>query len=80
MRYFLSFLVAAAFAFIYWVWINKKPRQSKPAKQKPTMFDVRSLLREGKKEEAVRLYVKIFKVSLKQARKDVEELERSLNV
>ena len=44
------------------------------------MFDVRHLLREGEKDAAIRLYIQIFKVSLKQARKDVEELERSLNV
>ena len=49
-------------------------------KGKPTMFDVRHLLMEGEKELAIRIYSDIFSVSLLKARKDVEELQRSLKV
>jgi len=45
---------------------------------KPTMFDVRQLLIEGKKDEAIRVYTQLFKVSSGEARKAVEELERSI--
>ena len=81
----ISFLLTVVCFLIFWgaYWflvVNKTRGQEKPSKQKPTMFDVRHLLREGKKDEAIRLYVRLFKVPLKQARKDVEELERSLNV
>ena len=49
-------------------------------KGKATMFDVRHLLMEGEKELATRIYSDIFSVSLLKARKDVEELQRSLKV
>ena len=49
-------------------------------KSKATMFDVRHLLMEGEKEMAIRIYSEIFSVSLPKARKDVEELQRSLRV
>ena len=49
-------------------------------KGKATMFDVRHLLMEGEKELAVRVYSELFSVSLLKARKDVEELQRSLKV
>ena len=49
-------------------------------KRKATMFDVRHLLMEGEKELATRIYSDIFSVSLVKARKDVEELQRSLKV
>ena len=49
-------------------------------KGKATMFDVRHLLMEGEKELAVRVYSQLFSVSLLKARKDVEELQRSLKV
>ena len=49
-------------------------------KGKATMFDVRHLLMEGEKELAIRVYSEIFGVSLFKARKDVEELQRSLKV
>ena len=85
MSYLPLFLVTAVCFFIfcsaYWVWVvNRTNRQGKLSKHKPTMFDVRRLLREGEKDAAIRLYVQIFKAPLKQACKDVEELERSLNV
>ena len=49
-------------------------------KGKATMFDVRHLLMEGEKDLAIRIYSEIFNVSLFKARKDVEELQRSLKV
>jgi hypothetical protein len=47
-------------------------------KRNPTMFDVRHLLVEGKREEAIHLYIHIFPVSKKEAEKAVEELERGI--
>ena len=49
-------------------------------KSKVTMFDVRHLLMEGKKESAVQMYCAIFNTTVSKAKKDVEELERSLKV
>ena len=85
MGYHLSLFVTALCFFIFWgaYWflvVNKTHWQGKLPRHKPTMFDVRRLLREGHKDEAIRLYARIFKAPLDQARKDVEELERSLNV
>lgn len=51
-----------------------------PQKGKATMFDVRHLLMEGEKDLAVRLYCEIFNTTPTRARKDIEELERSLKV
>ncbi len=51
-----------------------------PNKGKATMFDVRHLLMEGEKDLATRVYSDIFNVSLAKAKKDVEELQRSLKV
>ncbi|MDE1920499.1 MAG: hypothetical protein KGJ09_01775 [Candidatus Omnitrophica bacterium] len=51
-----------------------------PAKGRGTMFDVRHLLMEGEKELAIQLYCEIFQTTPLKAKKDVEELERSLKV
>ena len=59
---------------------DARRRGKLPNKGKPTMFDVRHLLMEGEKELAIRIYSDIFSVSLLKARKDVEELQRSLKV
>ena len=84
MNHSLLFLVTAVCFLIlcgaYCAWANRVLWQKNPPKRKPTMFDVRRLLREGDKETATRLYAQIFKVPLKKAHQDVEELERSLNV
>ncbi len=85
MNYLISILITAVCFLVfwntYWIWaVNQARREGKLPGHKPTMFDVQRLLKEGEKEAAIRLYIQIFKVSLKQARKDVEELERSLNV
>jgi len=49
-------------------------------KGRPTMFDVRHLLMEGQKEMAIQVYCEIFHTVPAKAKKDVEELERSLKV
>ena len=51
-----------------------------PQKGKVTMFDVRHMLMEGKKDLAIQLYCEIFGVTIPKAKKDVEELQRSLRV
>ena len=49
-------------------------------KGRATMFDVRHLLMEGKKELAIKVYCEIFKTTPVKAKEDVEALERSLKV
>ena len=70
----------AALARLWWIWnFNQARRKGKiPARDRATMFDVRRLLQEGKKEEAVQLYSEIFHTGYSRARRDVEQLERSL--
>ena len=68
----------------YWFFVMKGasgllPRKKTP-QRKPTMFDVRRMLQEGNRDQAIRIYIQIFKVSQKKARKDIEELERNLKV
>jgi hypothetical protein len=61
--------------------INEARRRGKlPQKGKATMFDVRNLLMEGEKELATQLYCEIFHINMTKAKKDVEELQRSLKV
>ena len=75
-------LLACFFIFvrICWIWHLKKLRQGGlyPRKGKGTLFDVRRLLVNGEKEAALRLYSEIFTVDSQQAKKAVEELEKSL--
>ena len=70
------------FLNIYRIWsINDARRRGKlSTKGKATMYDVRHLLMEGEKELATRVYCDIFNVPMTRARKDVEELQRSLKV
>ncbi len=63
----------------YWL-MSKTMREGKFINGTPTMFDVRNLLMEGKKEMAIEVYCSIFKTTPNKARKDVEELQRSLKV
>ncbi len=61
--------------------VNGARRRGKlPPKGKGTMFDVRHLLMEGEKELAIQLYCEIFNAAAPKAKKDIEELERSLKV
>ncbi len=70
----------AVFMQTYWIWwINQARRRGLyPDKGKATMFDVRRLLIEGEKPLAIRLYAQIFKTNYRQAKKAVDELERSI--
>ena len=49
-----------------------------PRKDKLTMFDVRQMLIKGEKDLAIRVYCELFKTSPEEARKSVEEIERSI--
>ncbi len=61
--------------------LNDARRRGKlPTKGRATMFDVRHLLMEGEKDLAIQLYCEIFQVTISKAKKDVEELQRSLKV
>lgn len=44
----------------------------------PTMFDVRRLIVEGHKDEAVELYTFLFKVTRKEAKKNVNDIEKHI--
>ena len=63
----------------YWT-MSKARRDGKLPQGKPTMFDVRQLLMEGKKDLAIEVYCAIFNTMPTKAKKDVEELARSLKV
>ena len=60
--------------------VDARRRGKLPAKGRATMFDVRHLLMEGEKELAIQVYCEIFQTTSAKARKDVEDLERSLKV
>ena len=63
-----------------WFMIDARRRGKLPSKGRATMFDVRHLLMEGEKELAIQVYCEIFQTSPFKAKKDIEELERSLKV
>ena len=64
----------------FWSVREARRRGKLPPKGKATMYDVRHLLTQGEKELAVQLYCEIFNTLPHRAKKDVEELERSLKV
>lgn len=72
--------LVAVNAWRFWSLHDARRRGKLPAKGKLTMFDVRHLLMEGKKDLAIQVYCEIFNAPLGKAKKDVEELERSLKV
>ena len=59
---------------------DARRRGKLPAYGRATMFDVRHLLMEGEKELAIQLYCEIFQTTPLKAKKDIEDLERSLKV
>ncbi len=64
-----------------YIMLNKVRRNvNVPPTNKFTMFDVRRLLMEGKKDLAIKVYGEIFNVVESKAKNDVEELQRSLKV
>ena len=79
----LIVLVSALVLFnTYRVWflVDARRRGKLPPRGRATMFDVRHLLMEGEKELAIQVYCEIFQTSPLKAKKDVEELQRSLKV
>ena len=63
-----------------WFVHDARRRRRLPLRGKATMFDVRYLLMEGEKDLAIQLYCEIFNTTFGKARKDIEQLERSLKV
>ncbi len=63
-----------------WFMVDARRRGKLPPKGRATMFDVRHLLMEGEKELAIQVYCEIFQTTPYKAKKDVEDLERSLKV
>ena len=84
MIWLISFIILSLcfciFMQTYWIWsINQARRKGLyPERGKATMFDVRRLIIEGEKHLAVRVYAEIFKINHKEAKKAVEELEKSI--
>lgn len=68
------------FARSRFLWsINQARRNGLyPPKGKATMFDVRSLIIKSEKDLAIRLYCEIFNSSAREAKKAVEEIEKSI--
>jgi len=62
------------------IWlINLAKRKGfNPKKDKPTMFHVRELILQDEKELAIQMYCQIFKVNRTQAKREVENLEKSI--
>jgi len=82
--YILISVVAVAILAIqlYWIWMVRKAQHvylKEVQSHAPTMFDVREVLLQGDKDLAVKLYCEIFNLDdVDRARKEVEDLERSL--
>lgn len=76
-------LICLFFGIIFYikeVWALRRTRRrgilSNP--DKVTMFDVRRLLQQGEKDQAVRLYGILFKTTAMESREAVDELERGM--
>ncbi|MBF0511465.1 MAG: hypothetical protein HQL13_03955 [Candidatus Omnitrophica bacterium] len=63
----------------YKVW-SQRLKSPLPSKTKSTMFDVRRLLMDGKKDTAIQVYCEIFQTTPDKAKKDIDQLQRSLKV
>ena len=63
-----------------WVWsLNRARRKGLyPEKGKATLFDVRQLIIQGEKDLAILIYCEIFKVTRREARKAVDQLEKNI--
>lgn len=64
----------------YWLWHLHQARHKGgiPPKNRLTLFDVKELLRTGRKEMAVEVYSRIFGVRRGESQKAVDELEKSM--
>ncbi len=67
---------------VYQAFFKRQARRSGklPPQGRATMFDVRHLLMEGEKDLAIQVYCEIFQTTPMKAKKDVEDLQRSLKV
>ena len=80
----LTFLVLALSFYIltrsHWPWYISQARRKGfyPQKGKATMFDVRRFVLMGEKNLAIRVYREIFSTNYKEAKKAVDELEKSI--
>ncbi len=61
-----------------WTMHDARRRGKLPQKGKATMYDVRNLLMNGERDLAIQVYCEIFNTTPLAARKDIEELERSV--
>ncbi|MBF0485184.1 MAG: hypothetical protein HQL16_01590 [Candidatus Omnitrophica bacterium] len=81
---FISVVLTAILGVqVYLVCMVRKARkqylQELKEHSRPTMWDVRETLLEGDRDLAVQIYCEIFGLEdIEKARKDVEEIERSL--
>jgi hypothetical protein len=76
-------LVAACFLCLFrgrYIWLISRARRKGfgSPKGRPTMFHVRDLLLKQEKDMAIQMYCEIFRVGKKEAKKAVDELERSI--
>lgn len=75
-------IVAVIGVQLYWIFVINRQRRDENDidRQDVTMFDVRELLMEGEKELAIKVYQDLFDASDDEARREVEAIERSLNI
>lgn len=88
MRLLIALLVAATifnlgfFLFMRtsYLWMTRQARRKGllPASSKPTLDDVKKLLRNGEKFLAIRVYSHMYRLDLDQAEREVDLLERNL--
>lgn len=88
MRILLTFVIATTilnicfFLFLktsHIFKINQARRKGLyPSQRKPTMDDVKRLLRAGEKYLAIRMYSEIYRLNVHQSEKEVDLLERNL--
>ncbi|MCR4337416.1 MAG: hypothetical protein NUV91_06380 [Candidatus Omnitrophica bacterium] len=78
----LGFIIGLAIVIAsswIWYWVRVRKSGQDLFGGKPTLFDVRRLLLEGKQEAAIRLYSQIFRINRQEAEKGVRELDSSLH-
>jgi hypothetical protein len=63
-----------------WIWdLNQARRKGLyPKSGRATLFDVQNMLKHNEKELAIRVYAEIFRTNYQDAKKAIDELERSL--
>lgn len=58
--------------------LRGRGRGTPSEKGKITLFDVRYLIQKGEKEQAIRIYEKLFQTNRYEAQKAVEQLEKNI--